>query len=173
MKKCITSVLFASFGVMILGGCTGEPILSNKDAETSKAYTHKSTTINVPYSKAVRNFLKGLNMCAENVSTPSLVVVGTGAVRMPGDDYYHVVMNRRGKFEYNLRFFMGGVIEGSCALCQPKGGYYSIYSTLQKTSATKTKLKTHTYSKFNNEVAAIEKWVKGDLSSCHEFMGKD
>lgn len=174
MRLTSLGVLSIITALLTFNGCTNyDPILSNKDAETSKAYTHTSTIINVPYSKAVQNFKKGLNMCAENIKTPSLVQVGTGAVRMPGDSYYHVVSQKRRKFEYNLRWYMGGVVEGDCTFCQPQGGYYSIYATLESAKGNKTQLNTHTYFKFDDEVKAIEKWVKGDLNSCHDFMGKD
>jgi hypothetical protein len=174
MMKNLLSTTTMLVSLLILSGCTGyDPILSNKDAETSKAYTHTTKVVNVPYGKAVSNFKRGLHMCAENVNTPSLVEVGTGAVRMPGDSFYHVVKQRSGKLEYNLRWNMGGVAVGDCTFCQPEGGYYSIYTTLQRASGNKTKIRTHTYSKFSDEVEAIERWTQGDLSGCHGFMGKD
>jgi hypothetical protein len=173
MKKTSLGTLIATATLFIFSGCA-EPILSNKDAVKSKAYDHTSTIINVPYNKAVSNFKKGLNMCAENLRTPTLRVYGSGGgVRMPGDTYYHVLVNKGKKVEYNLRWFMGGVAEGECSFCQPEGGYYSIYATLERSKGNRAKLQTHTYFKFNTEIQAIEKWVKGDTSSCHGFMGKD
>ena len=160
--------------LLILNGCADyEPVLSNKDVVKSKAYIHTNEITNVPYAKAVSNFKKGLNMCAENVKTPSLVEVGTGSVRMPGDTYYHVVKSQGSKLEYNLREFMGGVAVGDCIVCQPEGGFYFIYATLEKVPGNKTKLRTHTFDRYKKEVKAIEMWVKGDLSGCHGFMGKN
>ena len=171
MKKTSTIGLMAITTLFMLGGC-GEPILSNKQAQTSKSYDHTSTIINTSYTQASRNLKKGLMMCAENVRTPSLVRT-SGVTVMPGDSYYHVLGKKNGRLEYNLRWFMGGVIEGDCAVCQPKGGFYSIYATVERAKGFKAKLRTHTYFKFSDEVKAIEKWTKGDLSSCHGFMGKD
>jgi len=173
MKKSSLGMLIVTTTLFILNGC-GEPILSNKDAQKSTAYNHTSTTVNLPYTKAVSNLKKGLNMCAENLQTPTVRAYGAGGgVRMPGDTYYHVLVNKSNKFEYNLRWFMGGVVEGDCTFCQPKGGYYSVYATVERAKGNKTKLRTHTYFKFSTEVEAIDKWVKGDVSSCHGFMGKN
>lgn len=173
MKKILGSI-FTMLAIGLLSGCA-KPAISHKDMVASKDYSHEGTTLNVRYDKAVKNFKKGLLMCAENVNSPSLVRMGTGGVAMPGNSYYHTFTRKsRNKTEYDYRMFMGGVAVGECAVCQPEGGYYMIYTTVERARGNKTKLTTHMAgSTFETEKKAIEKWVKGDLSSCHGFLGKD
>lgn len=173
MKKILGS-LFTLLALGLLSGCA-KPAVSHKEMVASKDYEHKRTTVNVPYAKAVKNFKKGLLMCAEDVNSPSLVRMGTGATIMPGNTYYHkFVRKSSSKTEYDYRVFMGGVAVGECAVCQPEGGYYMIYTTVERAKGSKTKLTTHIAgSTFDAEKKAIEKWVKGDLSSCHGFLDKN
>ena len=173
MKKILGSV-FTLLALGFLSGCA-KPAISHKEMAASKDYAHEGSNINVSYAKAVRNFKKGLLMCAEDVNSPSLVRMGTGAVVMPGNAYYHTFVRKsNSKTEYDYRMFMGGVAVGECAVCQPEGGYYMIYTTVERARGNKTKLTTHMAgSTFETEKKAIAKWVKGDLSSCHGFLGKD
>lgn len=173
MKK-ILGILFTLLTLVVLSGCA-KPAMSHNEIVASKDYNHDGSNVNVPYEKAVKNFKKGLLMCAENVNTPSLVRMGTGGVAMPGDTYYHTFTRKsNSKTEYDYRMFMGGVAIGECTVCQPEGGYYLIYTTVERAKGNKTKLTTHTAgSTFDTEKKAIEKWIKGDLSSCHGFLKKN
>jgi outer membrane murein-binding lipoprotein Lpp len=174
MKKTLNTILAIS-GLVLFSGCTNVKVpVSHQEVVASKAYKHIYSTVDVPYTKAVRNFKKGLHMCAENVNTPSLVEVGTGAVRMPGNTAYHTFERVSSKKSvYAFRLFMGGVIIGDCMVCQPKGGIYRISSSVEKLNAKQTKLAIHTGDLHMREARAITKWVKGDLSSCHGFAGKE
>jgi len=174
MKKILSRMAVLS-AVFVLSGCmSAKAPVSHKEVAASTHYEHDYATVDMPYAKVVSNFRKGLKMCAKNIRTSTYMRPGTGAVTMPGNNIYHTFDRVSSKKSvYAFRMFMGGVMVGDCAICQPEGGIYRISTSIEKVNAKKTNVAIHYGSMHTDEVKAISNWIRGDFSSCHGFMGQD
>ena len=164
------NLLMSGIMLLALTGCASEAH-NHLDVKKSSYYTHKTKILNVPYAKAVRNFKKGLHMCANNISTGNTRGIGGGIVMSGNKGYHHLVRKSNHRTEYDYRVIMGGVPIGDCPVCQPEGGRYYIYTVLERARGNKTKFSSHALWK-DDEVKAQIKWIQGDLSSCHGYLGK-
>lgn len=135
-----------------LYGCSAyTDALSKEKVAVSSYYKHSVDTIDLPYTTALANLEKGLNLCAIDRHGPDVTVAGTGATRFVGAKLTHELTKPSAtRAEYEYRY----------------DGFIQVYAILEESGPARSRLSYH--GPLTSE--PLRKWAMGDNTTCHGYL---